>query len=535
MSGRFLHDLIEDRRGAVAATYALALFALVAVGGLAFDYARLVTVDTEVQNAADEAAIAAATQLDQRAGAVSRAQAAVTSYFANSSSSLVNRTLLAHSGQGETSAITGVTFTFYDGYNSASDTFGSATTTNADAAVVQVSINARQAFFALTPIVGALSSADVTAAAVAGLQSSICKTPPMMVCAPTGRQFPEDSDIGKGVLLQPGSSGQWQPGTFGYLDFGNGANAVKALLGGNEGAPVCVGGSTVTAQQGNIASAPDYLNTRFDVYTSSLTPSDCASNGDNCPAASTRKDLVRLEEYLFRNVSSSAPQPANPGCDPNAGKSGYVKPAGVNKVDVTEWAQVPSTVGKLEGFPRDDCHNTGTSNSVGTCAGGNFGDGVWNRTGYLDSHSSVPTDLTTRWEVYQWERDNPSSGLQPTLVNSADGPVVSGCNPQGNGCDVTWKNYCSYPSAIKGTYHPTAKDRRVITVAVVDCSSDTGGAHEFSVKNWMDVFLTEPSFARSTPYTRASQIYAEVIGPATTPGGDNAFQYYGRNKAVLLR
>ena len=61
--------LAGDRRGAVAPTVALSLFALIAVGGLAFDYARLAGMDTELQNAADQAALAAASQLDRQPGA----------------------------------------------------------------------------------------------------------------------------------------------------------------------------------------------------------------------------------------------------------------------------------------------------------------------------------------------------------------------------------------------------------------------------------------------------------------------------------
>ena len=45
------------QRGAVASTVALSLFALIAIGGVAFDYARMASLDTELQNAADQAAL----------------------------------------------------------------------------------------------------------------------------------------------------------------------------------------------------------------------------------------------------------------------------------------------------------------------------------------------------------------------------------------------------------------------------------------------------------------------------------------------
>ena len=37
---------------------------------------------------------------------------------------------------------------------------------------------------ALTPVVGALNSGDIKAAAVASLQSAICNAPPLMICNP---------------------------------------------------------------------------------------------------------------------------------------------------------------------------------------------------------------------------------------------------------------------------------------------------------------------------------------------------------------
>ena len=62
---RRLRELWRHDKAAVAPTVALSLFGLVAAGGLAFDYARVAAMDTELQAAADQAALAAATQLDR--------------------------------------------------------------------------------------------------------------------------------------------------------------------------------------------------------------------------------------------------------------------------------------------------------------------------------------------------------------------------------------------------------------------------------------------------------------------------------------
>ena len=62
---RYWRQLGGHEGGAVAPIVALSLFGLIAAGGLAFDYARLAAMDTELQTAADQAALAAATQLDR--------------------------------------------------------------------------------------------------------------------------------------------------------------------------------------------------------------------------------------------------------------------------------------------------------------------------------------------------------------------------------------------------------------------------------------------------------------------------------------
>jgi Flp pilus assembly protein TadG len=80
-----VRTLLRNSDGAVAPTIALSLIGLIAAGGIGFDYARLASLDTELQNAADQAALAAATQLDGQADASTRAVAAAQSLIENES------------------------------------------------------------------------------------------------------------------------------------------------------------------------------------------------------------------------------------------------------------------------------------------------------------------------------------------------------------------------------------------------------------------------------------------------------------------
>src|SRR3982751_6878262 len=159
--------------GAVAPTVALSLVGLVAVGGIAFDYAHMAAMDTELQQAADQAALAAATQLDGQTGALARATAAAQSL-------ITNRTSFASGG----GAVTVPTLIFCSGCDdSKPDTTAActATTTDADAHVVWVKVGGRTANYTLTPIVGLFNSGAIGAEAVAGLSSAVCKEPPVMM------------------------------------------------------------------------------------------------------------------------------------------------------------------------------------------------------------------------------------------------------------------------------------------------------------------------------------------------------------------
>src|SRR4051794_30873729 len=150
--------LFGSNDGSVAPTIAISLFALIAASGLAFDYSRMASLDTELQDGADQAALAAATQLDQTSGSMERATAAAQSM-------LVNLTIMANDSNADAGAVTIPVVVFY---KTKADAEGNANgftdvTKFADAHFVRVAVNARRANFAFTPIVGAITSGDLNA------------------------------------------------------------------------------------------------------------------------------------------------------------------------------------------------------------------------------------------------------------------------------------------------------------------------------------------------------------------------------------
>ena len=174
-----MKQLWRDQRGAVSGIVGLSMFGLLAVAGLAFDYARMVALDTELQNAADQATLAAATQLDGGAEACTRASAAAVCFVSN-------MTLFSNDGGNRAVTVTS---------EPACDAIGSirfyrdkgktqAATAGDEANFVQVTVDGRTANFAMTPIVAAFSSGQLRATAFAGMGSAICGVEPVMICNP---------------------------------------------------------------------------------------------------------------------------------------------------------------------------------------------------------------------------------------------------------------------------------------------------------------------------------------------------------------
>lgn len=260
---RFLGSLKRDESAAVAATVAMSLFGLIAVGGVAFDYARMASLDTELQNAADQAALAGVTQLDGSAGARTRATAAAQTLVAN---------ITRLSNDGGTSAVAIPTVQFFTDTNAPA-------TSDANANRVRVSVAPRSVFYALTPITGLLQSGAMNSSALAGLQSSICNVPPLYMAFDPGSENTARLVAGTGVELlhEEGSS------LFGYLDQGSGGSDLKAALAWNDQLGLCQTITTVTPKPGVVASVEKGFDTRFQTGTSQK---DCPNGGGICsPAA----------------------------------------------------------------------------------------------------------------------------------------------------------------------------------------------------------------------------------------------------------
>lgn len=558
--------LFRNSDGAVAPTIALSLVGLLAVGGLAFDYAHMAGMDTELQDAADQAALAAASQLDGQTGACARAAAAASSLLVNNTQFANDGLARAISVPDESSCDATGSVKFYQTYDQTTDTPGAAATNDGNAKYVIVTVDARRANYALTPIVAAFSSGDMAADAVATLGAgAVCKVPPLMICNPTetggNLTFDPVTYRGRGLKLEAGGGGAWAPGNYGYLDFGNGANTVEKAMGSNVDNDPCVSTDNVATKPGNTASAPTGINTRFDMYENGLI-AYCAQSTGNCsPAVDTVKDVIH-PQFASGQAPNEVARTSNGNADNCAfanGQDPWSLPSKQYQPDSVTRAQ-NTTIGTPTGMgsPRDICHAVSASGDCGGTAS-RFGDGVWDRNLYFQvnygttgtgwqslswlsswaSTNGVTLATISRYNVYRAEVAAIQAG---TLLNAGGvdakrqlAETQTQGNGNGNGNQTNYYSYKNARCAAAQAASSTVKDRRVLTAAVVNCvAGNVQGSTSIAPIGWVDLFLVEPSINRGT-LTGQDQIYVEIIGGATRPDGSNAFQYFLRQRPRLIK
>jgi hypothetical protein len=369
---------------------------------------------------------------------------------------------------------------------------------------------------------------------MAALEAATCNVPPMMFCVPqpggvADTSFPTAADIGKGVHLHMNANAAdpWAPGNFGFLDlnytYPHGTNP-NHTMGFNEAFNGCATGQ-IESQTGVRDPESDALNSRFDMYNHSMNNNSCQSGtGNYCPAENVRRDWVNVQNV---NAPQDLADIAGLTCDTNPSSSWVTVdslPTAVTDVD-----DVMQAVSK-QGFPKDNCFLDNSCTVFGNAAASATTPN-WDAAAYMAQHHSGTSLATaapngTRYEVYKWELADKNARLgSPTKVGYYADLKNSGKY------DVTL--YCAFPQPVIGTGVPassTQKDRRVMTVAAVNCTG-LHGSQPVNVLRWVDLFLVQPADINGSDQS----FFTEIIGPARKPDGSAGFQYFGRQKAVLIR
>ena len=438
--------------GAIAVMTILFLIVLIGFAALALDLGRLYVLRTEMQNAVDAAAMAAAAELDYKDHATDDAMVAAKEAFTAHRGRFAEKQELLSSDSAN--LLPPGAFTFYEWIGSEYDgppptdcneTDDDKCSTEEDnkASYVKVALDPdlledegyyRISLFFL-PVLSLIIDDDVArtastkVSAVAGNGGPIlCNLPPLMICNPAEANPADALTPGQMVTLKEQGAGAWQPGNFGYLEpfneYTGSANKDLAIgMGSDE--PGCTKPfvSTIT---GNVSSYGRYgVNTRFGIYDNSMKNaiSDAASDAGvdldeykkkfapapdviDYPRDNRLTDEASASELKKCNFTKDSDRFGD-NVDSYAGGTGQ----GLNR---TEAFKCPATFGlSSASSDQTDSDGDGWPDEFDPASGDPAVPGA-PAPYYDDAYhgGAAPTTYTSRYEFYQWEL-----GVDPADVN----------------------------------------------------------------------------------------------------------------------
>lgn len=457
----------RDGEGATAVYVALVIAVLIGFVGLAVDFGRFYTTNSQAQAAADAAAISAASQLDGKSDAIVRAT------LAAQGTPLVNNSQNFAEGD----ATVQIALLRFLHSLPASDldpiTDEYIAPTAESARFVEVTTETLSQNNIFLPAVGA-ASGSTAAVAVAGFKTMVCRYPPLMMCNPyeteIDKSFPIDELRGKTLLAKTkeGGTEAWAPGDMGLLDpptydwdtgSNTGAKTVAEEIA--KTTPDQCFDSPVEIRPGQVDAMRNAVNVRFDMWENPFFGGGKARKDDQFrPALNVTKGMV------VEKVTTT---------DPDTGIS--------TTVCTQEYppAPPPGEDPLAMGLPPDDCFGTaGDFTNPVNCAGSirpdRIGDGAWDRETYwrVNHGETLPASMASasRYSTYL---DEISNNIIPNMTGGENGN----------------------PMCFEGTYPiPADPDRRVLYMAVINCIDEgplTGSSNtDVGVKSFAKMFIIRP-------------------------------------------
>ena len=566
---------IRDARGAVAVYVAIVAPVLFGVGALTLDVGRLITLHTELQAAADGAAIAGARELTRFPGARANAREAAAQAVANIQTFAtdgggkvvvvntqdcgvlgVNPPLgaacirfLATLPADDDAPIDGTLYDENDPENS-----GNVATGDGDTRFIDVHIGARDItniLVRLLMLMGQtpLLTSTTSATAVAGQDQIICEIPAMWMCNPSEDPLNAEMNLAMNLddlegrqmrmFLQAGG-GDYTPGNWGLL-CPNGTDADGNNCGGKETAEGlastkgnCVGLASMTVKPGVTLSAIRAgINVRLDYYTN-----QAKSDGE---AWRTKPKYMPAA-----NVTQGGKPKGNPAGNKTACEYKDITPLGQEAMEL----------------PRDTCFPPDTCGTVDGNIDGNdrIGNGDWDYKKYFrinhpcdpdpsiegnkcnitndwkpadwdtvtDNTVANPTWPPTRYETYRYEIETNSIVTENKPIYQDDGTTTVSTKENGR-----QQCYTGFPEPkIPGYNYFPGKDRnkallgdrRVFPIAVVNCIArakaglKVSGRFSFPPSEMAFVFITEPI---PPPNEGKIPLYVEALGKMDDATLDN--------------
>jgi len=224
---RSIFRLVTDSSAAVAVQIALTAVVLMGFVGLAIELGEAFALNTELQEAADSAALSAAAELDGFAGAISRATTATTAFGPNKEEwdiggpatvQIASETFLSATACGSPPCTPGSSLLLPPDPSPTGDV---AATTDVEAAYVRVVTKTNSVSANLASLLTGRSLIKTQAVATAGRNAIVCLDVPLMICNPSevdgNGDLPPSLVAGQEILVTDGGGTMIHPGDWGFL------------------------------------------------------------------------------------------------------------------------------------------------------------------------------------------------------------------------------------------------------------------------------------------------------------------------------
>ena len=462
---QFAEDLWNDTTGVILPYVTIMLFVIVGLSCLALDGARLMSLQTQLQNGADALALAGAAELDRLPDAEMRARVAIEQLLTNST------TLL---GSGTKKNISVSDIQFYSRLPASDATAMSQSTLASgpgDARFVSVTVRPVALPTILpTAFLGSANTVVAAASAVAGFDQVVCGVTPIYVCNPyetPGMTYDQATEALQHAAADPthqrrlirlrqnNGTANYAAADYGFLRSPTlGSEDISLIDSIAVLRPAaCFMQRGVDLRPGVVQAAREGFNVRFDIYEGSMSEKNDDSNYR--PAQNVRKGyIVAGGETEKENACAARP--------------------GAN------WP-IGSPPDQVTGLPLDRTWLSFESP---------IGEGDWDLNTYWQvNHGGAPparnVDVTSRYQIYRYEIEHGYVG------------------------DVSPGGESGAPACYGGAAPSVTSDRRILHAAVVNCQSLrlVGGAQtSVPVAAFGKFFLTLP-LARSQ-----TDLFVEMVG-----------------------
>jgi Flp pilus assembly protein TadG len=478
---QFAEALWNDTSGIILPYVTMMLVVIVGLSVLALDGARLMSLQTQLQNGADALALAGAAELDRLPDSETRARTAIKHLLTNST--------LFGSGASRTIAISKVEFY---GRLPASDaspmSAGARATHPGNARFVSVTVRPvtlptilPAAFF------GGAKTITAAASAVAGFDQVVCGVTPIYVCNPyetAGMAYDQATEALQHAAANPADQGRlirlrqydgnapYAAADYGFLASptlrSDDASLIDSVAVVRPAA--CFLQRGVNFRPGLVQSVREGFNVRFDIYEGSM--SDKYDDSNYRPAQNVRKGYVLASGDANQNAC--------------AARRGANWPIGSPPDQVT-------------GLPLDRTWPDF----------GRMGEGNW--------------DFNTYWQVNHGANAGPSAMVDGGAAGNSNVPgryrVYRYEIEQGRVGDVSLGGESGAPACYSGSDLSAVPDRRILHAAVINCQNLGSVAEPHSnvpVAAFGKFFLTLPLARAQT------DLYVEMVG-LVQPGDGVSF------------